>query len=458
MSGKLPEFDEAWRESLRINGLVNDWEKYAGALQHFEGLFGPDLAASFTLEVLDRFRSGDESQQIQAVAAWFHWLPEGLVSRASPSTSELASLRDRVNAVLDIPPARSWFGGGSPNPTAREVLTECRDALDQLCRVASATAGWEFAYLKRLAEDFNRSFGIPFGKGPYWKPGAAIYAARLYDFMQKNPVAWRTMEEVPRRLIDYAFHQGGSVIDLAVETADRFAEYAQSAGPIGDLCRNPVRGWEYVYMLECLRGWGEAFGIEFRPSGWFFTTHPSLDELRTEGVVLAAVYRPDEPAGTLVRLKALGIVHNGEVVRPAVLTVSAGPAPPGFAELEELVATADDPAGRHLQERLHGWRDASLNGSLESAAVAIHVEFWDRDRAGLDPSLASAFADRLVDVLREAFGLTPFFPSSFPDHPPGWVEPADGGRMTTGRVREVLRPGLVDRGSELRVPARAVVE
>ncbi len=60
--------------------------------------------------------------------------------------------------------------------------------------------------------------------------------------------------------------------------------------------------------------------------------------------------------------------------------------------------------------------------------------------------------------LIENFGLTPFYPSSFQDRPAGWVQPADGTRMTTGRVREVLRPGLADRDGELRVPSRVTVE
>jgi hypothetical protein len=152
-----------------------------------------------------------------------------------------------------------------------------------------------------------------------------------------------------------------------------------------------------------------------------------------------------------VRLKALGLSRDGTVTRPAVVVVSAGPAPVGLAELEEAVR--DLPAAEAVRASLREWRAASLDGRLEAAAVGLYVEYWDRLREGLPAEVG----DRLAAVLADEFGLTPFHPANFRDHPDGWVQAA-GGRLATGRVREVLRPGLTDRAGGLWVPARVTVE
>jgi hypothetical protein len=437
-------------QSTAEDELAQLWQTYAGSLAAFEGTLGSDLAARFTADVLTPFQSNEPSQQMRAVAAWVRWRPFELRRNVWPTDFTLTDLRDRLTTLIDRSATAGWFGRRSLDPDSIDLLTLCRNTLDQISRVSGVTRSPAFLALRRLAKTINALLAsFP----PEWRPGAALQVERLQNGLVGDPMLWKSFHDLTRRMIEHAETQTGPAIDLAVEIAERLI---QAAGP---LMRMPAEeAGRLDRMLDAARGWCAGFGIEFLPREWSSASPPILDALRSEGVEVAAVYRPDEPAGTLVRLKTLGIIHNGEVVRPAVVTVSAGPAPPGFAELEELVATADDPAGLHLQERLHGWRDASLNGGLESAAMGLHVEFWDRDRAELDPSLASAFADHLADVLRDALGLTPFFPSSFPDHPPGWVEPVDGGRMTTGRVREVLRPGLVDRGGELRVPARAVVE
>jgi hypothetical protein len=437
-------------QSTAEDELAQLWQAYANALAAFEGTLGPDLAARFTADVLTPFQSHEPSQQMRAVAAWVRWRPFELRRNVWPTDSTLTELRDRLTTLIDRSATAGWFGRRSLDPDAIDLLTHCRDTLDQIRRVSGVTRSPEFLALRRLAKTINSLLAsFP----PEWRPGAALQAERLLNGLVGDPALWKSFHDLTRRLIEHAETQSGPALDLAVETAERIA---QTAGPF---TRMPAEeAGRLDRMLDAIRGWGAGFGIEFLPREWSSASPPALDALRSEGVEIAAVFRPDEPAGTLVRLKTLGIVHHGELIRPAAVTVSAGPAPPGFAELEELVADTDDPASRHLQERLLGWRDASLNGSLESEAVALFVEFWDRHRAELDPILATAFADRLANILREALGLSPFFPASFNDHPTGWIEPADGGRMTTGRVREVLRPGLVDRGGELRVPARAVME
>jgi hypothetical protein len=60
--------------------------------------------------------------------------------------------------------------------------------------------------------------------------------------------------------------------------------------------------------------------------------------------------------------------------------------------------------------------------------------------------------------LEQEFGLATFFPAAYQDYPESWVQLPEGARMLTGRVRQVLRPGLRDRSGGLRVPARVEAE
>lgn len=137
------------------------------------------------------------------------------------------------------------------------------------------------------------------------------------------------------------------------------------------------------------------------------------------------------------------------------------PAPNWLIELEECVNDATGSAPGELRARLRCWHSEETAERLESSAIELHIEFWDALRSDWmrdDSERAGAFTERFMAVLADRFGLSPFYPANFQDHPAGWVRLAAGNRMTTGRVREVLRPGLLDRDGELRVPARVNVE
>jgi len=111
----------------------------------------------------------------------------------------------------------------------------------------------------------------------------------------------------------------------------------------------------------------------------------------------------------------------------------------------------------------HNWLSQLYRSARESAApeVAIlqfYVDLWDTYKKEADPQAFEDIAEFVVEKIKKFFGLVPFFPTSYLDYQEGWIIRPPGTRMTTGRVREVLRPGLQDNQGNLRIPAVCRVE
>jgi len=179
------------------------------------------------------------------------------------------------------------------------------------------------------------------------------------------------------------------------------------------------------------------------------------------GVRAVPVFRKADPVGAVVRVRAFGLVAGGIVARPAEIVVSAGPLPPGCPDLEALLPAAPEAVRGELAASLAGLRPAGLHGYLELAAVELFQLYWGRARPAwhaTDPENAAAFAYGLTHLLGSPFGLHEFAPANVFDHPDGWVTLPPGCRVTSGRVVELLAPGLLDAAGGLRLPAHAVAE
>ena len=186
----------------------------------------------------------------------------------------------------------------------------------------------------------------------------------------------------------------------------------------------------------------------------------AADEAVT-GVRAVPVFRKAEPVGALVRVRSFGLVAGGTVVRPAEVVVSAGALPPGCADLEALLPAVPEAVRGELKSALAGLRPAGLHGYLELAAVELFQLYWGRVRPAwhaADPEGAEGFAHALTHLLDGPFGVRPFAPGNVFDHPDGWVTLPPGCRVTSGRVVELLAPGLLDAAGGLRLPAHAVAE
>jgi hypothetical protein len=198
------------------------------------------------------------------------------------------------------------------------------------------------------------------------------------------------------------------------------------------------------------------------PRAWTFAAPPALAGLPAdEAAGVAAVFRGDAPKGTVYRVRTFGLVRGGEAVRACAASASAGPAPAGLGDLEEGIRGAEAGCWEEVRRRLRGWRQACLDDTLELAAVGLYTDFFGEfgDAARRDdPDRAAAFAEKLLGVMEQGFGLTAFRPKSYLDFPDGWMERASRRGMVSGRVTRVLRPGLKDAAGDLRVPALVEVE
>lgn len=185
-----------------------------------------------------------------------------------------------------------------------------------------------------------------------------------------------------------------------------------------------------------------------QPADWFEPTNEAdVPAPRVERIGLAV--RPMDgswicfPKGHL-------IVPLPEVVLPA-------PEIEGYAEFEEQASLAGQP----LAERLRQWREAALDGALETTAVQFYVDWWGdlgEELRQHDAALAGQIATRLLFVLQHGFKLFAFSPAAYQDYPDGWVQRVGSRAMVSGRVRRVVRPGLHDDQDHLRVPALVEVE
>ena len=238
---------------------------------------------------------------------------------------------------------------------------------------------------------------------------------------------------------------------------DLQADAADAASSVRGL--SPEKAYILDRILDLFRQWAAGHGLEILPRGWRFAGSPSYADLRDDEKTCAAVFRSDDPRGTIYRVRTFGLKQGDEVVRPCTMAVSAGPLPFGFRELENLVK--DDAHEAALRDRLKAWRDAGLAGTLELTVVQFYVDFWAVLGDGLrrrDPDRAREFGQKLTELLQHDFRLFPFLPVAFQDFPDGWVQRTPGRQMETGLVRRVVRPGLQDDQNHLRVPALVEVE
>lgn len=125
---------------------------------------------------------------------------------------------------------------------------------------------------------------------------------------------------------------------------------------------------------------------------------------------------------------------------------------------EDLESEDDSP---YMQ--WHNWlselyREARQSPAPDVAIPQFYVDLWDTHRENADPQAFKEISEFVAGKIKKFFGLSQFFPTNYLDYQDGWVLRPPGSRMTTGRVREILRPGLQDDQGNLRIPAVCRVE
>ncbi len=199
-------------------------------------------------------------------------------------------------------------------------------------------------------------------------------------------------------------------------------------------------------ILAAVRLWSAT-------GGWLIM--PGDQPVRGTGINVKPIFKRDSPAGKVLRVRTYGLQGPAGLIRSAEIVTSAGPPPNGLTELEAAASQVPGEVGEELRNAFRGLRVAGAEGYLEAAVVDLFVLFWERVRPmwiDIDPALAGTFGDDLVSLLRDTFALYPFSPANYRDYPSDWVTVPPGTRMSTGRVKRVLRPGLTSSGT-LRLPA-----
>jgi len=440
--------------SERLAGLWND---YTSGLSELGDALPRGTAVRFQKEVVVPCKSGD---LLQAVAAWSTAWTEPIPLARVIAPADLKRMRSSLSELigkLDTPVRASRWFNREPEPLAtlksKALLKEIHSAFELLSRPLPANVATVQQSIAEVTREVNELLALA---PPTWPPAAALFVPRLVKLLDDDLASRKFLVPFVRRMMDFTATNDDPAA-LAVEVLDTFASL--TVGPIGKL--PPERTAWLDRVLECLRGWFAGRSVHILPKPWSFRSPSTPDELQANGVSFAVVYRTEEPLGEVIRVKTFGISQHDRIVRPAAVSVSCGVAPIGLTELEELLTEETHSAVQQLAAQLRDWRGASLAGRLESVAVEAFVLYWDRLRepwSAESPDVAAGFGERLSAFLVENFGLTPFYPTMFQEHATGWVQLIDGVRMTTGRVREVVRPGLADRDGELRVPARVSVE
>jgi hypothetical protein len=169
----------------------------------------------------------------------------------------------------------------------------------------------------------------------------------------------------------------------------------------------------------------------------------------------------------VVWIEQLGLRVGAEVVRAPRDLISAGPAPPHYAEFRtffgRVAREAPETAARvaELVGLLDLWPAKSLETELKyPLASQFYPKCWELLNEEFRRRHAPMFAqaEEVLGGLVKDLGLTSFYPGHVKDFDREWLMirvPEGFEQTTSGRVQAVLRPGLREGQTML---VRAIVE
>ena len=231
-------------------------------------------------------------------------------------------------------------------------------------------------------------------------------------------------------------------------------------------------------VLDAARGWARKHGLSIRPLSWSFARPSNAKELvEEETAELPPVTFADE--GSLgdndrvgdIELIEFGWVSTDRAINQAPrMHHSAGRRPLHYDDLRTMLGTMTKwPAAAKLLAELDKWPQQRVaRGDLRSSAQYFFDMFYDA--AGAPPRLPEVEScARLLDhLLRDNHNLNlktfpPSLdaqnrPASTNDYKGGWITKRIPGTFNTGRITQVIRPGLCSTTNELIFPAVVDVE
>jgi hypothetical protein len=199
-------------------------------------------------------------------------------------------------------------------------------------------------------------------------------------------------------------------------------------------------------LLARVRGWCATDNLDVLPPRW-----KQGDPLPKEGQGIECVLGFSSGERGSMRLRSFGLRKaTGEVIRPAVVELSAGAAPPLYEDVRAALHALPDHQGVTLAEAMTAWATTGAEADLKYPAMKLWSDFWTGLGHSFRESRREAF-ERVEGLLRamleDGFDLVAFYPESVRQYDTEWIETTRGSANATGRVRRVVRPGLHSRPS-----------
>jgi hypothetical protein len=443
------------------------------------------------------------------VEEWFNACQQAVWQAAVPSVKDAAGIRERFCAALGQRAGRDWlhrFVELAVQPDESSKTLRAREWLEALiahpswCRVypeprRDAQGTWRFHWTDDAASDPShppRKFdaSVPYGEviGRVERfaaePSEARCTVSLGREDQGTPwaAAWRAREEAQKlgpgfaaigdrlwkeTLCARSEGMSPAVAEaLAREVLAALVKMADAALAKGEQMHSRLGAADAARLdrlLGALRAWCLAADLEVLPRGWTFAGRMHRDGLAAdEQTIRPAIRALEDPRGEVVHVVEFGLARRASatLIVPCQLRVSSGKAPEHFIAMLEAARDSHSEAGKALTQKLREWPEAWMLERLAPVAEAFFVDFWDKSYTRFraeDPVAAKRFVDEFEQLLQKSCGLRADYPDSILGQKPNSYEVRSRTGTVTGRVVEVLRPGLHSR-SGVRVPAIVVVE
>jgi len=215
-------------------------------------------------------------------------------------------------------------------------------------------------------------------------------------------------------------------------------------------------------MFAGLRAWASSIDHEVVPACW--SPDRPMEAAALPAFATSTVFHDRVPAGCLV-LESLGL--DGEHAWPAEATLSAGPAPAGYAELREALESLErttqsghNPSWEEAVRRVRDLPRHALANTLTLAGPNLFDCIWETAALGKgesDVGIERA-KEQMTGVLKAACGMVPFLPATPRDFATGWIQEVGGTSPRGRRIRSLVRPGLRTVGNQLVRPAIVISE
>lgn len=210
-------------------------------------------------------------------------------------------------------------------------------------------------------------------------------------------------------------------------------------------------------VFAAARRWCAAIGHEIVPADWAPDGAVRAEALADEG--LRHEFHATAPRGTVI-VRGFGLRGPDGVSFTGA--ISAGPAPSGFAALEEaaraLAGTGSSWEG--VTQRIDDLAKHASSDTLALAGSNLFDMVWQAAEEVPEGQArhVEALQAGVLAFLKEACRMLPFEPSAIGDYPTAWLREADGRQPRGRRIRRVVRPGLRTKDNTLVRPALVVTE